>query len=473
MNLYAVASNEYENSLTEAFKKDNGAYYTDVSLAEKMFSAVRQYIKPDISTILDPCCGAGSFLFVASRLEYQNIFGIDVDPNAVKLCNENIDGIRCVAADSIGQSAKSILDLFSLTEKFDCIIGNPPYVPLSNGVVLNGEYTFKREVSDSGNNLFVAALIRSLELLKDGGVLSYITPKNFLHVASYSLLRRKILNEYTIVSIVDIGQYFKNVRGEQIVLTIRKKAQRVGQSKIDIRAYYANRFNALCKVLQNFYSDEILLFDSDKDREVYVRLNSTYKTLNDYCNGYVGRGKSTSDKAICGNDIRKFGYKERAFTEDDGKQIFIQNIYSAEAGIIAVYGGALEATQTVTIFTDGDSKMCRFILGILHSRLCNFFLYRYCYNRSHLTMHTDAKYLRKIPLPPRSGEDFGKDFDKLLPIVASLESDEYLTKAWFEDIERLNKAVYEIYDMPSDLSEYIDTEVQKVQSKRWFFLEQH
>jgi hypothetical protein len=92
-NLYAVASNEYENSLTEAFRKDNGAYYTDVSLAEKMLSAVKQYIKPDTSTILYPCCGAGSFLYAANRLCYQKVFGIDVAPNAVKLCNESIDGI--------------------------------------------------------------------------------------------------------------------------------------------------------------------------------------------------------------------------------------------------------------------------------------------------------------------------------------------------------------------------------------------
>lgn len=103
----------------------------------------------------------------------------------------------------------------------DCIIGNPPYVPLSEEVTLNGQYAFRRQVSNMGNNLFIAAILRSLSLLKDGGILSYIIPKNFLHVSAYTLLRRKLLQDYTILSIVDIGSYFKSVRGEQIILTIK------------------------------------------------------------------------------------------------------------------------------------------------------------------------------------------------------------------------------------------------------------
>ena len=63
--------------------------------------------------------------------------------------------------------------------------------------------------------------MRSLELVKKDGLVSYIIPKNFLHVSGYSLLRRSILKEKTIISIVDLGRYFKNVRGEQIVLTLK------------------------------------------------------------------------------------------------------------------------------------------------------------------------------------------------------------------------------------------------------------
>jgi hypothetical protein len=86
-------------------------------------------------------------------------------------------------------------------------------------------------------------------------------------------------------------------------------------------------------------------------------------------------------------------------------------------------------------------------------------------------MHTDAKYLKKIPLPPRIGDDYNEDFVKILPIVTDLERDEYLTRKWFEDMERLNTAVYEIYGLDSELAEYIDGEIQKVQSKRWHGIE--
>lgn len=478
---YKVASNEYETSLTAEFKKNNGVFYTDILLADKMFCAIKKYIGIG-SVVLDPCCGAGAFLAVANKYGFTNTYGLDIDKGAIEFCIANIPKITVSTFNFLEATTKKTLKSLDLEDKVDCIIGNPPYVPIAGNVKVEGEYTFRRQVSDMGNNLFVAALLRSLSILKDDGVLSYILPKNFLHVASYSRLRESLLKDYTILSIVDIGSYFKNVRGEQIILTIKNRKPRTKQNKIEIKSYRANRFVRSCKVYQSFYlepsvkiekeqsniANVILLFDDEKDRRIYEHLTNTFVTLNNCRNGYIGRGKSKSEKAIIGNDIRKFGYKTKPLPNDDGKQIFIQNIYSAEAGVIAAYGGKLEASQTVTIFTDSDLKMCRFILGILHSRLCNYFLYRYCYNRSRLTMHTDAKYLKTIPLPSHSGIDFSNDFDKVLPIVTALENDEYLTQKWFEDMERLNNVVYEIYGFDSELAEYIDTEVQKVQSKRWY-----
>lgn len=461
-NAFKAASNEYELSLAKAHKQENGIFYTDITLAEKIINTLLKPAKT--SVILDPCCGTGNFLFAAKKHGFDNIYGIDRDENAIRFCQANMPDGTFVAADFIGQLSSKTLNNLSLQDKADVIIGNPPYIPISGNVKLNtteSDHLLKRKVYNSGKNLFVAALIRSFEFLKDGGLLSYIIPKNFLHVSSYGPLRREILKEKTIISIVDLGAYFKNVRGEQIILTIKNSPPKKS-GKIDIKEFSGNCFASMTKIPQIFYTDEILLFSCKEDFEVYQTLTSLYSTLGNLTGIYVGRGKSKSEDAISGKDIRKFGYKARPLPSE-GSKVFMQNIYSAESGIIAAYGGELGAKQTVTVFTGGDSKMCRYILGILHSRLCNFFLYKYCYNHSKLTMHTDAKYLKKIPLPSRNY----KSFNDILAIVTVLENDEYMSEKWFESIEKLNALVYEAYGIKDAQIKYIDEETQQFQSKRW------
>ena len=209
-NAYIDASNVYESSLENSYKKDNGVFYTDLPLAEKMLMELKL---PKDTVIMDPCCGSGVFLYAAKKHGFVNLFGADQDKNAIKFCLNNINNVSFAACDSIGRTASTLLSEFELADQPDVVIGNPPYVPLLGDIELNCDYLFRRRVSDFGNNLFVAALIRAFEIVKTDGIVSYIIPKNFLHVAGYSLLRRTILEEKTIISIIDIGAYFKNVRG--------------------------------------------------------------------------------------------------------------------------------------------------------------------------------------------------------------------------------------------------------------------
>ena len=459
-NAYIDASNAYENSLENSFKRNNGIFYTDLSLAEKMLSELK--LSKD-SVIMDPCCGSGVFLYAAKKQGYINLYGIDQDKNAIQFCMNNINNVSFNTEDSIGNSGEQLLKKVEIGQRPDVIIGNPPYVPLTKGVDINSDYLFRRRVSDAGNNLFIAALMRSFEIVKEGGLISYIIPKNFLHVSSYGLLRRMLLEEKTILAVIDIGAYFKNVRGEQIILTIKNsKAEKL--HKIKFKKLNGNRFVKMTNIPQNFYKDEILIFKCDEDFSIYKKLVSSYQTMSDLCNGYLGRGKSISNDAIIGKEIRKFGYKNHSVPLK-GNKVFIQNIYSAESGIIATFGGDLEASQTVTVFTDGDEKMCRYLLGILHSRLCNLFLYKYCYNYSKLTMHTDAKYLKKIPLPSQKQQ--AVYFDSILSLVTMLENNDYMSRAWFDCLEKLNQIIYKAYNITKEESEYVDAEIKRIQSKRW------
>ena len=424
-NDYSFRSNDFENSFDDDYKKKNGIFYTDVQLAIKI---VKELEINSQSIILDPCCGAGSFLYAALSNGCENVYGADLIDEAVKMC-KNLTNLSTVKkCDTIGKRGKDVLKTLGLNEKVDYVIGNPPYAPIENEIIIDSDdYDFFRSVKDSGSNLFVAAIYRGFELAKKEGYISYIIPKNFLHVRSYSILRREILNKKRVVSIIDIGTYFAGVRGEQVILTLQNTF--VPDNEIVIKCLRDYNFVECCTVPQKFYKDEILLFKSNEEYSIY----------------------------------RKFGFKDRKVPKK-GNRVFIQNIYSAESGIIASFAGDLEASQTVTIFTDGDEKMCRYIVGILHSRLCNFYLLKFCYNSSKLTMHTDKKYLANLPLVK---DETTKEFSQVIEVVKALETLKYMSPDWFDMLDGLNELVYKIYNIDANEAAYIDAEMLSIQSKRW------
>jgi predicted RNA methylase len=457
-NYYLADSiREYESRIPKAKRKANGIYYTDLDLAEKMFRDILSY-NSKIMSLIDPCCGAGSFLYIGEKYGIKTVTGFDLDFEVIRACRQNTKFAKVKCADTIGLSGSETIKLSKQNSRFDLVVGNPPYVPIGSNGLNCLDYDFIKKVELSGSNLFVAALYRAFELAGNHGIISYIIPKNFLHVAKYSSLRKMILNEKTILSIIDIGRYFKEVRGEQIILTVKNCKSL--NNKIKIKKYTGSEFAYCTQIPQSYYADEITIFKTHKDYTIYNKLSSAYNTLNDLCQGYIGRGKSKSIEAIKGKDIRKFGYKNIPIPEK-GNQLFIQNIYSSESGIIASFAGNLEASETVTIFTDGDEKTCRYILGLLHSRLCNFYLYKFVYNSSSLTMHTDAKYLRKIPMKIMKVE-------KVVNVVRAIEKDQYLSPKWYSNMEKLNNLIYEIYEIDKEESAYIDNEMKLINSTRWF-----
>ena len=189
LSKYTLASQNYEKSLDSDLKKNNGIFYTDIKLASQIIDFLNL---PKDSIILDPCCGTGNFLTAAKELGYEKIYGADIDKGAISLAKKYISINDLGILDTLGNNAECVLNKFNLSGPVDAIIGNPPYVPIAKDIMIDtSDYLFLRKVKDSGSNLFVAAIYRAFDLVKQNGTISYIIPKNFLHVAAYSMLRNK------------------------------------------------------------------------------------------------------------------------------------------------------------------------------------------------------------------------------------------------------------------------------------------
>jgi len=210
-------STKYENNISKKRKKNFGIFYTDYLLAHKMIKELK--ISRD-SIVLDPCCGTGVFLEAAKNLGCCSIYGCDIDRGAVRICNGNNN--NAVVCDSIFNDPDKTLEKLKIHNKVDFIIGNPPFAILNTNNSKKSSNGIYDHIKKCGNNLYIGSIMQSIKMLKPKGKLCYIIPKNFLHIDIYSYLRKTILSEYDIVEIIDLGTCFKNVRGEQIILTIQK-----------------------------------------------------------------------------------------------------------------------------------------------------------------------------------------------------------------------------------------------------------
>ena len=162
---YSSKSSAFEKAMDGVYKKNHGVFYTDFKLSK----LILEYLEVDTDkSILDPCCGTGSFLCASLEKGFNKVYGADLDLNAVKLCRKFTGlSLNVKKMDTLGENGSRVLKALNLKDKVDYVIGNPPYGSLDKNIVIEtNDYLFQRKVKDSGNNLFVAAMYRAFEMVK-------------------------------------------------------------------------------------------------------------------------------------------------------------------------------------------------------------------------------------------------------------------------------------------------------------------
>lgn len=122
-------------------------------------------------------------------------------------------------------------------EKFDIVIGNPPYVQLSKSINATDnykQYLKKRFNTSAGRlNAFIFFIHQGLNNLNSNGQLAYIIPNTILTQEYYSYTRELILKNFQLVEIVNYESMpFENAVVENVTLFIQTK--RVENLKIKI-----------------------------------------------------------------------------------------------------------------------------------------------------------------------------------------------------------------------------------------------
>jgi len=285
-------------------RKAHGIYYTPEHIVNfiarnTLGILLKNCKKPeDVSKIkvLDPAAGSGSFLIkafdvlkewysnynkinrpsapretldahivpvsdVENKILTENLFGVDLDPQAVDITILNLslksvmakkklpymgDHIKCgnslVSGDPV-----DLIKYFKKPEVerpynwsqefenvvnrggFDVIIGNPPYITMEN-LPEYQEYckTYYPEIYSGKNDIHYYFIAKGLKLLKENGFLGYITSRYFLEAAFAKKLRNFIRNNSGIKAIIDFGnvQVFEGVNVLTSMIILQKKTSK-------------------------------------------------------------------------------------------------------------------------------------------------------------------------------------------------------------------------------------------------------
>lgn len=260
-------------------------------------------------TILDPACGSGAFLNAALRflmdehklidemetkvsgytLEFQdvensilenNLYGVDINEESVEIaqlalwlrtakphrklntlsgnikCGNSLISDPAIAGDKAFNWQEQFPQVFE-RGGFDVVIGNPPYVQLQSMGAMSDVYAqCGFETYNKSADLYCLFTERGYNLLKPGGLQSFIMPNKWMLV-SYGKELRRFMAKSNLQQIINFGdvQFFDEATIYVCIFVTRKGNERgkeVQALSLNQKTYHGDFLQEVPEQLANY-----------------------------------------------------------------------------------------------------------------------------------------------------------------------------------------------------------------------------
>jgi methylase of polypeptide subunit release factors len=294
-------------SLAKSYSQEKlfGQVYTPNFIVCKILDDIG-YNTPEIlgKTIIDPACGDGRFLTeIVKRIielspenelknNLQCIYGWDIDSAAIEYCIENLNNLisdknyeiqwNISVENSIKKHERPDLFVFSETQKFDFIVGNPPYIriqhlDLEQRTYIQSNYEFCKSGS---TDIYIAFYELCINLLSKNGICGLITPNTFLFTETARPLRQYFAQNRNLVQITNYGdiQLFGDATTYSAITIFNKR--------------HNNNFLFQKAIHETVFENKIIDFSELKEPFWQLSIENTKqiigKKLKEICNIHVG-----------------------------------------------------------------------------------------------------------------------------------------------------------------------------------------
>ncbi len=469
----------YQSILQEGEKSKLGSYYTPDFVVNGIIE--RTSSRLEHGTFLDPCCGTGQFLlsFAERTGKPENVYGIDIDHIAVNIARVNLllkfpkrdfyPNIYCNDSLQSYNGSQLFSNLDSLP-KFDLIATNPPWGYHYNQREKKALAYFFPEIS-SGES-FSFFLVKSLSMLKEGGLLSFVLPESILNVNIHSDIRRFILDNASIKRIETGKKMFKQVFSHALIMDIEKtskssdikilnsgKEYKISQRRFENNARHIFDINLSKKdeslINRVFEKKHINLSDSNTIWGLGIVTGNNKKYILSECS------EELHEPVVRGKDIVPFGLKELnsyiEFSPEKFQQCIAEEIFRSPVKLIYKYisnriivtsdtTGLLTLNSANIIIPQIEGISVYFYEGLLNSNLYNFI-----FSGKFASVKVLKSHLKSLPIPMETGS-FHDDLESL---VLKIKETDNIARPKL--IDELNDIIYDFFNFKRKEREYINS----------------
>ncbi|WP_256097193.1 Eco57I restriction-modification methylase domain-containing protein [Brachyspira hampsonii] len=303
---------------------------------------------------------------------------------------------------------------------FDVVIGNPPYVRIHLLDKIQLDYFKDRYSVCKGQiDLYSLFIEKSISYLsKSNGLVSFIVPR-FLKFNIDSEEVRKLFLKYNIKQLVEVGKAFKNVSTECIVFLVSKDDKK---EDIKIYDYYPNKDVTFIKTMDKnmFYNFPNIIFNtivSEEEINIINKMLSISVKVSEICS--LKRGMEIGKKDIrenksgiltlLGEEVSKYQIAyENTYCLENHKEVSRLKLFSeVEKILIRRVANQLIATydnenyyfiKNLYSLISKDYNL-KYILGLLNSKLLNFFFKKYFTTKKEdIFPEIQAYHINELPI---------------------------------------------------------------------------
>jgi type I restriction enzyme M protein len=221
-----IKTNYYSNQANKHFSRREkilGQFFTPLEVAEFIVSFAFNYTSSG-RLACDPACGDGIFLSSLIKHGFKPL-GVDIDKEIISFLPENIS--KYVEINN---------GLLLENEKFDLVVGNPPFSSKYGRVEEEIIKKFDLGKQFSSQSIEILFLEKFIKLCKPDGVIGIILPQGIFSNLRLDYVRKYIKEHLSIIAVISLPRNIFRSTGDKTssktCILIGKKDKKISERRV-------------------------------------------------------------------------------------------------------------------------------------------------------------------------------------------------------------------------------------------------